>query len=235
MFLEDIFGNFFHYVHVSVIHFPLVTLSFATIFGGLAFILVFFKQIAILADKANEESLSKYLHFLENVTVFNLLFGVLSIPFVALMGFIDAKSLELAVTTDMLAFKIQLTTIAFVILSIPLVYKLYLIKKTDYKLFQNSVVIPFFYLLPVVVGTFLILLVAGAGGRYVFGHSLFDNMGLGFLIPQTFDYTIYYTHYNISFIAQKLTDPIGVFLTFIVLLALILYPFLRKNSSKSSI
>ena len=139
---------------------------------------------------------------------------------------------EFAVTTDLLAFKMQLATISIFVILIPLIFKLYLMKKTENKIFEDSVLRPIFYLVPVFIGTFLIILVAGAGGRYVFGHSVLDNVGLGFLIPQTFDYTFYYKHYPISFLAEKMTEPIGIVITFIIFLILIIIPFRRKSSNK---
>ena len=231
MLFQDIFGNLFHYVHVSVIHFPLATLSLASIFGILNFLLVILRKIHTSTKKVDSEKLERSIQVFEIVTVINLLIGLLSIPFVALMGFIDAGTVEYAVTTDLLAFKIQLTIVGSFILLVPLIYKLYLMKKTDVKIFDESIWKPIFYLAPLLLGTSLILLVAGAGGRYVFGHSILDNVGLGFLIPDKFDYTFYYKHYPISFIADKMTQPIGILITLIILLVLIIIPFRRKTKN----
>lgn len=229
MLFQDIFGNLFHYVHVSVIHFPLATLTIASAFGILSFLALILRKLHILEMKLDDEKIEKLFNVLELITVFNLLFGLLSIPFVALFGFIDAGSVEYAVTTDLLAFKIELTIVASFILLVPLIYKLYLIKKTGVKIFDNSILKPIFYLAPLLLGTFSILLVAGAGGRYVFGHSLFDNVGLGFLIPEKFNYTFYYKHYPISWLADKMTQPIGILITFVIFLVLVLIPFKRQS------
>lgn len=231
MLFEDIFGNVFHYVHVSVIHFPIATSILASAFGLLALLLVFLRKIFLKIKGINSDPLEKYIRAFEIISVFNLLFCVLSIPFVALMGFIDAQSIEKAVTTDYLAFKIQLTTVALCILIVPLIYALYLYKKAENKIFDESIIKPIFYIFPVLLGMSLILLVAGFGGRYVFGHSVLDNVGLGFLLPTTFDYTFYYKKYPISFLADKMTQPIGIIITFIILLVLVLIPF-KKSSNK---
>ena len=235
MIFEDIFGNLFHYVHVSIIHFPIVTFIFASVSGLLAFLMIILSHKPFFTKINDDQKYQLAIQIIEIISIINLLLGELSIPIVAFMGLYDAKSVEIAVTTDLLAFKIQLTMVAFCLFSVPLIYKLYLMKKANGKIFENSILIPIFYLLPVLLGTALFLLIAGAGGRFVFGLSILDYVGLGFLSPEQFVYTFYYQHYPISFIADYMTQPIGIILTFILFLVLAIYPFRRKNLKNNQI
>ena len=49
---------------------------------------------------------------------------------------------------------------------------------------DNPIIVPILYVLPLFISTFLIVIIAGAGGKYVYGHSILDIVGLGWLLPK---------------------------------------------------
>lgn len=228
--LIDSIMSLFTYVHVSIIHFPIVTFILSSFFGILAFLLVFLKNRDDIED-ARKEKIEKILPYIEFISFLNLVLGLLSIPIVALMGLVDARSIDNAVNTDMLAFKIQLTIIVTFIFVSAVLVKIYLNKIVKIQIFNDSKIISLFYLFPVLLGTFIILIIAGAGGRYVFGHTLFDNVGLGFLVPQSFDYSFYLSSNTLSFPFDILVGPIGVIILLVIFVIALFLPF-KKHVTK---
>lgn len=230
--ISDI-ASLFIYLHVSIIHFPIVTFLFACLFGLISYILVLYKNRKGTSD-LQRERIEKSLPFLEFVSVINLALGLISIPIVALAGLIDARSLDNAVYTDFLAFKIQLTIITTFVLLSAFIFKMHLHKNIKIPIFKESKTIPLFYLFPLFLGTFMILIIAGEGGRYVFGHTVFDNVGLGFLVPKAFDYSFYYGSNILSFPQNLLVGPVGLIILIIVFFGVLIYPFKKMKSSTSN-
>ena len=89
-----------------------------------------------------------------------------------------------AINNELLEFKVRLSIFVFFLLLAPIFMKTYIGIVYDQTIFNNkSPVIAILYLLPLIPAAVLTMIIAGAGGRYVYGHSIVDTFGLGFLLP----------------------------------------------------
>jgi hypothetical protein len=211
-------------LHVSFIHFPIVGSIFTFIFTIIAYILFI---IDSLIEKQKHQLRIRTFEFL---SFYSLIFTVISIPIVAMLGIFDAGSLDKSLGIVAIAIKIQFSILAFFILIVPILFRFYTNSLHKEMLFEKYLTRPLFYTIPIAIGTFLILIIAGEGGIYVFGHSLFDNFGLGFLIPKELDMTKYYCCFT-SFGIDGYTSSFSYVFAFLLLfLFLLIFPYLNKKT-----
>ena len=114
----------------------------------------------------------------------------------------------------------------------PIYLKLYLNKIGNGEKIYNKFAYIISYIIPISLGTFLVLIIAGAGGRFVFGHSLFDNVGLGFLIPDSFNYLTYTSNFKLDFISEILFSLQGIIILSFLLIILLGFPFYKEKSER---
>lgn len=171
--------------HPAVIHFPIIGIVMAMVAGYTAL------MFAIISDLGkDQEWMTKDRKVMLSTMVDRFGFaswimdfmGIIGLIVAAWSGFKAAGSLDSAVSSDLLAFKIKLSIYVFFLLLTPLLLKVYL-NFLGKPIFGESKLIPLLYLLPIMIAAVLTLLISGAGGRYTYGHSILDTLGLGYLLP----------------------------------------------------
>ncbi|OLS23055.1 MAG: hypothetical protein HeimC2_27950 [Candidatus Heimdallarchaeota archaeon LC_2] len=171
--------------HPAVIHFPIIGIVMAMVAGYTAL------MFAIIADLGKDQDwMTKDRKVMLSTMVDRFGFaswimdfmGIIGLIVAAWSGFKAAGSLDSAVSSDLLAFKIKLSIYVFFLLLTPLLLKVYL-NFLGKPIFGESKLIPLLYLLPIMIAAVLTLLISGAGGRYTYGHSILDTLGLGYLLP----------------------------------------------------
>lgn len=172
--------------HPAVIHFPIIGIVMAMVAGFTAL------MFAIIADLGKDQewmtldrkdtldSMVDRFGFASWIMDFMGIFGLI---IAAWSGFKSAGSIETAVSSDLLAYKIKLSIYVFFLLVTPLCLKIYM-HFLGHPIFGESKVIPLLYLLPIMIAAVLTILISGAGGRYTYGHSILDTIGLGYLLPE---------------------------------------------------
>ncbi len=172
--------------HPAVIHFPIIGIMMGFLAGASALAFAVFRDIFKNKSWFNEwwenytESMIDRYGFASWIMIF---MGEISLIIAGLTGLRSAGSLEAAVSSEILLFKIKLTIYVFFILLSPFGLKFYMALFVKKPIFGRSRIIPLLYLTPMAVAAFLTMLISGAGGRYTYGHSILDTLGLGWLLP----------------------------------------------------
>ena len=183
--IGEIFDELLVSGHPAVIHFPIIGIVMAMVAGYTAL------MFAIIADlgkdqgwmtSGRKETLDALVDRFGFASWIMDFMGIIGLIVAAWSGFKSAGSVETAVSSDLLAFKIKLTIYVFFLLLTPLLLKVYM-HFLGQPIFGESKVIPLLYLLPIMIAAVLTLLISGAGGRYTYGHSILDTLGLGYLLP----------------------------------------------------
>ncbi|MHA2099140.1 MAG: hypothetical protein ACW99A_10665 [Candidatus Kariarchaeaceae archaeon] len=172
--------------HPAVIHFPIIGIVMAMVAGFTALF------AAILIDvgdrqgwliETRKNQLERFVDRFGFASWIMDFMGLVGLVVAAWSGFRSAGSIETAVSSDLLAFKIKLTIYVFFLLLTPLLLKVYM-AYLGKPIFGESRIIPLLYLVPIVISAVLTILISGAGGRYTYGHSILDTLGLGYLLPE---------------------------------------------------
>ena len=200
-------------LHPIVIHF--------TVSG---FSMSFLSTIALLFFKKymnSNQSLS-----IEKFSIYNFWLGALSFPITVITGLVDSKSISQAVESDLLALKIIFGIMLFFMIFITSSFLFYYsFKKID--IFENN--INFYqYIFMTLIIWVITIIIAGLGGLYVFGHSLFDNIGLGFILPTEIEQPT--TSYFDTTLEAILFSPfVSFILVSIIGIIFYIYPKLDKT------
>jgi uncharacterized membrane protein len=171
--------------HPAVIHFPIIGIVMAMVAGFTALFAAILIDIGerqgwlIETRKVQLERFVDRFGFASWIMDF---MGLVGLIIAAWSGFKSAGSVDTAVSSDLLAFKIKLTIYVFFLLLTPLLLKVYMSYLGE-DIFGKSRIIPLLYLVPIVISAVLTILISGAGGRYTYGHSILDTLGLGYLLP----------------------------------------------------
>jgi uncharacterized membrane protein len=175
------------FAHPAIIHFPIVGFIIGSLTAMMALGLLLFHKIFLDRSfyEGYRDQVNGYIEALEMISWTNILIGELIFPFTVVTGILDANGVENAIRQDLLAYKIRISLIIYFVMISPIFMKLYASSIRESKIFGSSIAVSCLYTLPILVSSFLTLLVASAGGKYTFGKSIFDNIGLEFLIPET--------------------------------------------------
>lgn len=224
--------EFLQFVHPTIIHFPIVGFVIGSIAALFAFLLLIIHKL--MKNKSfyqnYHELMELFIDRLELFSWINILIGELFFPFVVVTGIIDANGIENAINQDLLAYKIKLSVYIYFIMLSPIFLKLFASSIFNDKVFGESIIISILYLVPLLIANILTLIVAGAGGKYTFGRSLFDRIGLNFLIPKTIEKP--QTNEPITFIDQTSITNNFLILTFIIFLFLLFSPIIVLKGKK---
>ncbi len=196
-------ANLLENLHPATIHFPLAGIVVAFICGLIALLLGIFldfnsklikeKKKIILSSDASER-LWRFIDRFEFSSWIGVVLAEFGLIVAGISGLYDSKGIDNAVNNPYLAFKVQLTIYLFFILLVPFMLKLYVGIVHHKSLFGTEKggnppnpyplsyrIPPLLYLFTLSISAFLSILIAGAGGRFVYGHSLLDVLGLGSL------------------------------------------------------
>ncbi|MCE7735113.1 MAG: hypothetical protein GPJ54_09565 [Candidatus Heimdallarchaeota archaeon] len=171
--------------HPAVIHFPIIGIVMAMVAG---FTALFAAILIDIGERQGWLNDMRKIHLEKFVDRFGFaswimdFMGLLGLIMAAWSGFLSAGSVDTAVSSDLLAFKIKLSIYVFFLLLTPLLLKVYMAYLGE-EIFGKSRIIPLLYLIPIVISAVLTILISGAGGRYTYGHSILDTLGLGYLLP----------------------------------------------------
>jgi len=176
----------------------------------------------------------KYQELLEKFSILNLLVALFFYPLVAITGIIDAQSFDIAVSRDLLALKIILGffTIYTFLLLLLLVGMVY----ANHGQFCDHAELQFLYTLLFSILGVLILFTATLGGLFVFGHSAFDTVGLGFLVPQAINQptnNLFDTVQEAIFYSPLATIALSLLFVVILLILIKLFPKLSTPFSST--
>ncbi len=173
--------------HPAVIHFPIIGILMGFTAGGTAL------AIRIVADFLNMkpritiltyEMFMRYVERFEFTSLILTILGIFGYGIAGITGFFSAGGVEPAINNTLLEFKVRLSMIAVLILFIPVFLKIYVGVVYKKHLFTTESYIPgIMYLIPLVIAAPLTAIVAGAGGVYVYGHSILQTFGLGWILP----------------------------------------------------
>lgn len=169
--------------HPAVIHFPIIGVMMGAVAAMTAFVLavgldVFEKRLA-----KHKEMIERYIDRFEFSSWILVLMGLLSLIVAGWTGIRSAGSLDVAVSQEILSFKVKLSVYAFLLILAPLGLKVFIWLKYNKSIFNGNKVIPVLYILPLLIAALQIMVLSGAGGRYVYGHSILDTLGLSWLFP----------------------------------------------------
>lgn len=204
----DLFAN----LHPVVIHFVIV-----------GYIVAFLAVVASYFSRVDTG-------FALKLSLANFWMATVSYPVVSLTGMIDARGLNLAISRDLLALKIvtgMVTAILLVTLLLTMGGRLL----SAERLLEKRVIYVIFSLLIMVS----VVYTATLGGLYVFGHSLFDTFGLGFIVITQVNQptTIYF---STALEALLFSWPATAVLVVVwVVLVFIIRRFLSPNQAGTSI
>jgi hypothetical protein len=153
------------FAHPAIIHFPIVGFIIGSLTAMMALGLLLFHKIFLDRSfyEGYRDQVNGYIEALEMISWTNILIGELIFPFTV----------------------VRISLIIYFVMISPIFMKLYASSIRESKIFGSSIAVSCLYTLPILVSSFLTLLVASAGGKYTFGKSIFDNIGLEFLIPET--------------------------------------------------
>ncbi len=192
-------------LHPAVIHFPIAGILVAVTAGVIALLLGIacdvinyyskVKKKSLLSEE-NIERLWLFIDRFEFTSWIGAVLGELGLIIAGISGLYDAKGIDVSVNNPYLALKVQLTIYLFFILLVPIVIKLYVGIVHQKSIFGSEKggippnpypwsyrVPPFLYLSTLAISAFLAVLIGGAGGKFVYGHSVLEEVGLGFLLP----------------------------------------------------
>lgn len=172
--------------HPAVIHFPLIGAMMGAVAAISALLIAIFIDIAEQKDWLDEgkrEFIKRYIDRFEFSSWILIIMGEAGIIIAGITGMNAAGDAASAVTVPLLQYKIMLSIYGFFILLAPLVLKLYLSLGPKKPVFSGSRIIPILYIIPIVIAAVMMVLISGAGGRYTYGHSILDPLGLGWALP----------------------------------------------------
>ena len=184
--LMDIIDELLVSGHPAVIHFPIIGIMMGFLAGVSALIVAIFRDMT--KDRSwynewweefNDRMIDRY-GFASWIMIF---MGEAGLIIAGLSGLQSSGSIESAMSSEILAFKVKLTIYVFCILLSPLLLKVYMSIIAKKPIFGESRIIPLLYLSPMAVAAFLTMIISGAGGRYTYGHSILDTLGLDWLFP----------------------------------------------------
>ncbi len=192
-------------IHPAVIHFPLAGILVAFGSGVIALLIGIFLDIAKYYEgkkkkkflsKENIERAWRFIDRFEFTSWVGAVMGEGGLIIAGLSGIYASNGIDAAVNNKYLAFKVQLSIYLFFILLVPIMLKLYVgivHKKSIFGTERGGVppnpypvtyrVPPALYLLTLAICAVLAVLIGGAGGKLVYGHSVLEEFGLGFLLP----------------------------------------------------
>ncbi|MHA2091650.1 MAG: hypothetical protein ACW98K_12410 [Candidatus Kariarchaeaceae archaeon] len=172
--------------HPAVIHFPIIGIMMGFMAGATALAFGVFRDMFKNAKWFSpwwENMVERMIDRYGFASWIMILMGELGLIVAGLSGLQSAGSVENALSSEILAYKVKLTIYVFCILLSPLLLKIYMVAVVRRPVFGESRIIPLLYLTPMAVAAFLTMLISGAGGRYTYGHSILDTLGLGWLLP----------------------------------------------------
>ena len=179
---EDLFSG----THVVLVAFPtagvIFSLLLALIALALGIYLDFTKDKGSKANITQQNSLLDYIQKFEFSSWILLVFSYLSITVVAYAGYVDANGFQFIDGNSYLTYKLQLTFYLLSILISPIIQKGYLKWKYNRNVFEISRLMPVIYILPIFIGTCLIILIAGAGSSFANGYTVLEKVNLDFLV-----------------------------------------------------
>ncbi len=199
--MADLFQN----LHPAVIHFPLVGIFMAFGSGLIALLIVFSldvvryyeqRKLKELLTRERIELAWRYVGHFEFTSWIAAVMGEVGLIVAGLTGLYDADGIDAAMNNKFISFKVQLSLYLFFILLVPIMLKVYVALVHGRSIFGARTgndspdsqsltykIPPILYLFTLAICTFLAMLIAGTGGKIVYGHSILDSLGLGFLIP----------------------------------------------------
>lgn len=170
--------------HPAVIHFPIIGVMMGAAAGISALLIAI--AIDLFSEKLSEDmkqygyKLIDRFEFSSWILVF---MGEVSLIVAGWTGFRSSGGVDVALSNEILAFKVKMTIWVFFILLAPLLLKVFFSVKLRKPIFYKSRIIPILYILPLIISAGMIMVLSGAGGRYVYGHSILDTLGLGWIFP----------------------------------------------------
>ena len=185
-----IFDTVFEFLgtgHASVIHFPIIGILMGFAAGFTALLVGMSIDGFINKDWMTEsrvQSLQNFIDRFEFTSYILIILGLLGYLISGITGFLSAGGINNAINHEMLEFKVRLAIFVFFLLFGPIFLKTYFGLVYKKNIFNNkSRIIPLLYLTPLIPAAIMTMLIAGAGGRYVYGHSILDTFGLSWLLP----------------------------------------------------
>ncbi len=169
--------------HPAVIHFPIIGVMMGAMAAmtALAFAIgldVFEKRLS-----NHKETIQRYIDRFEFSSWILVFMGLVSLIIAGWTGIRSAGNLDAAISSEVLSFKVQMSIYAFMLIISPLALKVFIWRKYNKSIFNGSKIIPVLYIIPLLIAAAQIMVLSGAGGRYVYGHSILDTIGLGWLFP----------------------------------------------------
>lgn len=189
-FFEVIYDGIFDFLstgHPSVIHFPIIGILMGFGAGLTALTLGILYDMMTEKDwftKERQKSVRNYMDRFEFTSYVLLILGFFGYIIAGITGILAAGSIDSSINNELLEFKVRMSIYVFFLTFTPIFLKTYFGIVYKKNIFNNkSRVIPLLYLLPLIPAAILTAIVAGAGGRYTYGHSILDSFGLSFLLP----------------------------------------------------
>lgn len=185
-----IFDTVFEFLgtgHASVIHFPIIGILMGFAAGFTALLLGMSIDGFINKEWMTEprvRSLQNFIDRFEFTSYILLILGLGGYVIAGITGFLTSGSISNAINHELLEYKVRLSIFVFFLLIGPISLKTYFGLVYKKNIFNNkSRIIPLLYLSPLIPAAIMTMIIAGAGGRYVYGHSILDTFGLSWLLP----------------------------------------------------
>ncbi len=180
--------EFLHTAHPAVIHFPIIGILASFMAGSTALLIKIVADIAYHRDWIDmdwKELAYRFVDRFEFTSYVLIFLGMGGYVIAGVTGFFSIGGVEPAINNTLLEYKVRLSLYAFVLCFTPIFLKTYIGIVFRRNVFTNeSYILPILYLLPLVVAAGLTSVVAGTGGKYVYGHSILEIFGLSFLLPE---------------------------------------------------
>lgn len=189
-FIQIVFNAIMEFLetgHASVIHFPIIGILMG--FGAAFSALMISISLDLLADWFEKypnlrNSAYNFVDRFEFTSFALIILGLGGYVIAGVTGFLRAGSVSASINNDLLEFKVKLSIYVCFLLITPIFLKVYIGLVYKRNIFNNkSRIIPLLYMFPLIPSAIMTAVIAGAGGRYVYGHSILDTFGLGFLFP----------------------------------------------------
>ncbi len=180
--------EFFASSHAAVIHFPIVGILMSFAAGATAFGIKVLVDILLKREMISQDTWDlslRYVRRFEFSSYILLILGILGYGIAGYTGFQSAGGVSPAIENTLLEYKVRLSIYTLFVLLTPLILKTYVGWRYHAHIFDRKhIILPILYLIPIIIGAALTAIIAGTGGKYVYGHSILETFGLGFLIPQ---------------------------------------------------